>query len=72
MVQRVTTLTYPEGGYGSSTPHYKFRNLLVVCLHKIMLMPVTLALSWTVSCQCRNMYLRFADLVSTTYDNSDQ
>ena len=35
-------------------------------------LPVTLALSWTVSCQCRNMYLHFADLVSTTYDNSDQ
>ena len=35
-------------------------------------LPVTLSLSWTVICQCRNMYLCFADLVSTTYDNSDQ
>ena len=38
-------------------------------------LPVTLALSWTVSCQCRNMYLRFADLVSippTTTPTSDQ
>ena len=33
---------------------------------------VTLALSWTVSWQCRNKYLRFANLVSTTYDNSNQ